>query len=276
MSRPNLYIFGDQATDQHRLLVQAQVFREYITDHAAAFVPTPPTRILDLGCGGGQLSIVLHDLYPQADLVGIDRSPVALAAARRQPGLEQATFVEGDIQQTLPPGPFDLIYTSMVLSHIPALATVIERIYAALAPGGTLWVKDLHPAITMASSQPDYQFLSALILQAMRQGGGHPELVTELPPLLAAAGFTAIQVHEDERYSLGGESLEGQMMLADMLAGIRTAAPFLSRLARCSEDELAARSARLLAAAMADPAPLGQVPLTNIIARRPLPEPGDR
>ena len=41
MPTPNLYIFDDLATDQHRLLLQSELFREYIQEHATAFVPTP-------------------------------------------------------------------------------------------------------------------------------------------------------------------------------------------------------------------------------------------
>src|SRR6478672_8423669 len=103
MSRPNLYLCDDPEADQHRLLLQAQLFSEYIETHAPTFLPTPPTRILDLGCGGGQLTLVLHQLYPQAEIVGIDGNPVVLAAARAQPLLgPNVTFVEGDIQDSLP------------------------------------------------------------------------------------------------------------------------------------------------------------------------------
>src|SRR3954452_11634273 len=156
MPTPNLYIFDDLATDQHRLLLQSELFREYMSDHAPSFVPTPPKRILDLGCGGGYLTVALQDLFPGAEIVGIDRSPESIAYAEKQPRRgPQTSFVLGDFQETLPSGPFDLVYVSMVLMYVRDLEPLTTRLYAQMAPGGTLWVKDLYTNLTDEVNQPD-------------------------------------------------------------------------------------------------------------------------
>src|SRR5579859_7231658 len=266
MSRPNLYIFDDPEIDQRRLLLQAELFRDYIRDHAADFVPAPPARILDLGCSIGQLTVALHEIYPQAELVGIDRNPECISIARQQPGLQYASFVVGDIQEALPPGPFDLIYASTILSNIQDLARVVGLIHAALAPGGTLWVKDTHPNLLEGVTQPDQKYLGEIFLNVMQRLGSHPYVGAELPPLLTAAGFTIIRVEEDEVYPMGGATLEGESLLADWIAGARAARKMLQHVAGISEEEVLRRCEGLAAAAQASPEPIGVFRTINIIA----------
>ena len=58
-------------------------------------------RVLALGCGPGDVTFVAADLAgPDGYVVGVDRSPQALAQAQRraeQRGLARVRFVEGDI-----------------------------------------------------------------------------------------------------------------------------------------------------------------------------------
>ncbi len=270
MPRPPRYIFDDPVADQHRLLLQAQLFQEYIETHAPTFLPIPPARILDLGCGGGQLTRVFQQLYPQATIIGMDGNPTVLAAARAQPLLgPNVTFVEGDIQTALPPGPFDLVYASAVLCHVRDLARVVELVAAALAPGGTFWVKDTHPQAALRATQPDYRFLVETFYATMQQAGTHPYVGTELPPLLAAGGFTEVQVVDDEVYPLGGDTIEGESLAMDWIVAARNAAPMLSRVTGIAEEVIRGHGDRLLAAAEASGAPLDAMPALNILARRP-------
>jgi SAM-dependent methyltransferase len=79
----------------------------------------PGMRVLDLGCGAGDVAFVAADLVgPGGSVVGVDRSPEALARARlraRARGLAQVQFVEGDIHDPAPGGPFDAIVERFVL-----------------------------------------------------------------------------------------------------------------------------------------------------------------
>jgi len=73
----------------------------------------PGMRVLDLGCGAGDVAFVAPGLVgPGGSVVGVDRSPEALARARlraAQRGLAQVQFVEGDLGDPAPGGPFDAI-----------------------------------------------------------------------------------------------------------------------------------------------------------------------
>ena len=100
----------------------------------------PGMRVLDLGCGAGDVAFVAADLAgPDGYVVGVDRSPEALARARlraEQRGMAQVQFVEGDIHDPAPGGPFDAIVGRLVLMHVPDPAAVLRRQATVLRAGG--------------------------------------------------------------------------------------------------------------------------------------------
>jgi release factor glutamine methyltransferase len=130
--------------------------------------PDAGARVLDLGTGSGAIALALALLRPQLDVVAVDRSPDALAVAKRNlvrllPGTQRVRLVQGDWYQALSGGSFDLIvsnppYVAARDPHLgegdlrfePAAALVggddgldaIRRVVAGaaafLAPGGQL------------------------------------------------------------------------------------------------------------------------------------------
>ena len=100
----------------------------------------PGMRVLDLGCGAGDVACVAVGLVgPDGSVVGVDRSPDALARARLragQRGLAQVQFVEGDANDPAPGGPFDAIVERLVLWTVPDPAALLRRQATVLHPGG--------------------------------------------------------------------------------------------------------------------------------------------
>ncbi|MDY0398069.1 MAG: class I SAM-dependent methyltransferase [Desulfuromonas thiophila] len=103
-------------------------------------------RALEFGCGTGLVSYLL---LPQlATLTGVDRAPAMLQvfeqkASELGQGERVSTFLATD-DTLLPPGDtFELIYSSMVLHHVPDYSAVVARLVTALAPGGYLALADL-------------------------------------------------------------------------------------------------------------------------------------
>jgi 2-polyprenyl-3-methyl-5-hydroxy-6-metoxy-1,4-benzoquinol methylase len=97
-------------------------------------------RVLDLGCGTGQMSLYLA----RADrvVVGADLTRASLqlgAAAARRFRIDRVQFVETDLQQPgLRRGSFDVVYSSGVLHHTPNPRAAFARIAQLARPGGMI------------------------------------------------------------------------------------------------------------------------------------------
>ena len=107
-----------------------------------------PRNILEVGCGTGKNLLRLHQIFPEASLLGVDLSRHMLRVARRKLGnlngklelLEQPYF-----QQLSPQRPFDLVIFSYCLSMInPGWEQALQAAKLDLRPGGWIAVVDFH------------------------------------------------------------------------------------------------------------------------------------
>ncbi len=202
MSKPsNPYIFGDAKLDRQRLETQSRLIARYVRARARAFGGDEVHRILDVGCGEGQLGFALQDVYVGAELVGIDRDPHAIETARQRAEREFRTahFVAGDVHQTLPDGPFDLVFMCLLLMHTQQPAAVLAQAYSVMRPGATLWIIDATEAMGGSGADNDGARLFALFFQTLERIGSHPHIMSELPTLLQATGFTDYTYHDGEQ-----------------------------------------------------------------------------
>jgi SAM-dependent methyltransferase len=112
----------------------------------------PGMRVLDIGCGAGDATFEAAELVgPGGCVVGVDHSPDALARARLragQRGLTEVQFVEGDINDPAPGGPFDAIVERLVLWSVPDPAEVLRRQATVLRPGGLVVPIEIDPSMT--------------------------------------------------------------------------------------------------------------------------------
>jgi len=94
--------------------------------------PQPNERILDIGCGTGQLTAKIADFG--ATVLGLDRSPEMIGQARQNyPNLEFKLAEAGSFSV---PGSFDAVFSNAVLHWIPEAEQVIRNIASCLRPGG--------------------------------------------------------------------------------------------------------------------------------------------
>jgi SAM-dependent methyltransferase len=99
----------------------------------------PRGTALDAACGTGRHAEYLASLGQQ--VIGVDRSPEMLAAARAKvPG---ADFREGDLHQLpVPDDHADVVVCALALTHIPDLVPVLAEFARVLRPGGHLVLSD--------------------------------------------------------------------------------------------------------------------------------------
>jgi trans-aconitate 2-methyltransferase len=98
----------------------------------------PNLKVVDLGCGTGELTRQLADALPNSDVTGIDSSSSMLekAASFSSPNLH---FEQGDQSQLT--GEWDLIFSNAALHWSENHAALIPNLYQKLALGGQIAVQ---------------------------------------------------------------------------------------------------------------------------------------
>jgi len=162
------YEFGSAEDELARLELQGKALAPATRMIFAAAGIRPGMQVLDLGCGAGDVAFVAADLVgPDGHVVGVDRSPEALARARlraEQRSLAHVRFVEGDIHDPAPGGPFDAIVGRLVLMYVPDPATVLRRQATMLRAGGVV--------VPIEYDLPTARTLPATPLRSARQEPG--------------------------------------------------------------------------------------------------------
>jgi tRNA (cmo5U34)-methyltransferase len=208
----------------------------------AAAAATPAARsLLDVGCGAGNYSLKLLQALPGLDVTLLDLSRPMLdrAVARVQPATRgRVRAVQADVSQDpkspdpgifgrafdLGQGRYDVILAAAVLHHLRGddeWQGTFARLYAALRPGGSLWIADLvahdSPAIQALLWARYGEYLAGLKDEAYRdhvfayieQEDSPRSLVYQLD-LLRAVGFDRVEVlHKNGVFAAFGGLKEG-------------------------------------------------------------------
>lgn len=167
-------------------------------------------RLIDLGCGPGNISFRLAEQYPAAQVLGVDGASamLELAAAElsRRPALQQRlSFVCTCLPDPQLAGGFSAVLSNSLLHHLHDPAVLWAAVAQLGAPGAAVYIKDLRrPASLEAAEQLRQRYLAdaPAVLQhdylASLQAAFTP---AEVEQQLQAAGLAGLQVQPaDDRY----------------------------------------------------------------------------
>ena len=115
--------------------------RRPFIDLMAQVVRAEAARIIDLGCGPGNLTLMLAERWPAARITDVDSSAEMLRSARALAIAGRLDFVEADLARWSPNVPVDLVVSNSAWQWIADHERLLERTVAMLAPGGTLAVQ---------------------------------------------------------------------------------------------------------------------------------------
>jgi len=156
-------------------------------------IPASPQRILDLGCSVGMSTFALQDLYPAAEVLGLDLSPYFLAVGnlRAKEQQRQVQWIHAPAESSgLPTASFDLVSACLLFHELPqsAAQAVLKEAHRLLKPGGHFALMDMNPASRV------YARMSPAILTLLKSTEPYLDQYfnLDLPDALEAAGFTNI------------------------------------------------------------------------------------
>jgi SAM-dependent methyltransferase len=192
----------------------------------AAAVPTD-ARVLDVGCGTGDVTCDAARAARQGSVTGIDLSSAMLRRARElaaSEGIRNVTFLHGDAQQlAFEPASFDLVISRTGTMFFADQVAAFTNIASAVRPGGRLAL--------MSWQGPERNEWFLAFVEAMTLGRGLAPPPADAPSpfahadptrtegILTAAGFTEVAFEPLELPMYFGATVdEGHRILGELLA----------------------------------------------------------
>lgn len=206
-------------------------------DLVALVEKRPRMRIVDLGCGTGELTRELHQHLAAEESIGIDNSETMLLKSSAF-GSAMLRFERGDIEAFVADRPFDLIFSNAALHWVPDHHALLKRLASFLAPHGQIAIQmpanDDHPSHATAA-------------EIARELGVEPRhdpllAIDEYARLLNAIGFKRQHV----RMQVYGHELESTSSVIEWVRGTLLT-DYERRLGDRYPDFLQQYSAKLLA-----------------------------
>jgi ubiquinone/menaquinone biosynthesis C-methylase UbiE len=205
------YILGHADDELDRLIFQARYLGDLTEQFLRQTGLAPGMRVLDAGCGTGDVTFLAAGLVGSSGaVVGVDRSPEAVAVAQRraqEAGRLNVQFRVADLDELTLETPVDAVIGRLVLLYLPDPAATLRRLCRWLEPGGIVafqeydmggWTSD-PPVETFA-------FVARLIDQTFDRAGLDRRVGLKLRRIFAAAGLPAPRMTQAARVEGGPDS----------------------------------------------------------------------
>ena len=101
------------------------------------FQVASPTHVVDLGCGPGNATALLHTKWPEATVLGLDDSPEMIEKAKALEVLGRLSFELGDLGAFRPAEKVDVLISNATFQWVPGHRDLFPRFISMLNPGGT-------------------------------------------------------------------------------------------------------------------------------------------
>ncbi|MBE7436575.1 MAG: class I SAM-dependent methyltransferase [Anaerolineales bacterium] len=172
-------------------------------------------RVLDVGCGSGGISLLLADLQPDLQILGVDFEPKPLEDAHAyasRNGLTNLTFEQGDAHNLKYENEsFDAVLCQTVLTHVRDAQAVVKEMTRVLKSGGVFFAAEYtNSAIANYDSihfgkrdeewYREYYRINLLFMKGKKALGRGDDTVGVRVPLLATqAGLDVYDVRLNDR-----------------------------------------------------------------------------
>lgn len=183
-------------------------------------------RVVDIGCGRGDVTLLAARLVGDTGhVVGIDREPAAIAAARARVvelGVENIEFLEGDFATAKAAGgPFDAAVGRRVLMYQADATASVRMLAEAVRPGGTIVFQESDATLAGGKSALAlHDRARAWIWRTVEREGGNLHMGFDLARVFGEAGLDTAHVRAEATLETPSESMPTGALLRIMLPRI--------------------------------------------------------
>ncbi len=191
------YVLGTNDEEIQRLGLQHLVWRPTMLACWQQAGITVGSRVLDVGAGPGYATLDLAGIVgPTGQVIAVERSSrfvqVARAACQAR-GYDHVQLIEADLMSdAMPAEQMDAVWCRWVASFVSSPATLVNRIAAAVRPGGVAVFHEYVAYATwrLAPRRAAVEDFVQHVMDSWRASGGEPDIALQLPQMLADNGLT--------------------------------------------------------------------------------------
>jgi ubiquinone/menaquinone biosynthesis C-methylase UbiE len=250
------YLLGHSEQERSRLKRQALLYHAATLDILCRAGIKPGMRVLDVGCGVGDVSFAVRELVRETgEILGIDRSAGAISEAARRAsdaGWSNLRFEVADCNSYYCGEKFDAVVGRLVLMYQPDPVATLMSCQRLLRPGGGLVFLEYDMGVAPFSCPPVELFdrTGDAIKSTFTAAGGRLRMGAELYSTFLRAGLRAPELHVQVPAG-GGPDWVVYEMVADVA---RTLLPMMEKfgIATAQEMEIDTLADRLRKACLAE------------------------
>jgi ubiquinone/menaquinone biosynthesis C-methylase UbiE len=201
-SRASDYALGSTDQERQRLMRQGVIYRNFLASAFRAAGLAPGMRVLDLGCGAGDVAMLAADLVgPAGSVVGIDRDAASVAWATKrvvEDGYRNIRFQVAEFHEFVDTQHFDALVGRFILMYLPDPVATLGHLSQQLRPGAA--IAFMEPDFTVPSSVfpdlPQFKNGGHWVGEVLRRSGARIDMGMRLYATYRDAGFvnTATEV----------------------------------------------------------------------------------
>jgi ubiquinone/menaquinone biosynthesis C-methylase UbiE len=189
------YALGSTDHERQRLMRQGAILRGFLASAFRGAGIGPGMRVLDLGCGVGDVAMLAADLVgPTGSVTGIDRDAASVAWANKRvadAGYKNIHFQVAEFHEFADSAPFDALVGRFILMYLPDPAAILRHLSQQLRPGAA--IAFMEPDFTVQSrvfpDLPQFKNGWLWISEVLRRSGARIDMGMQLYATYRQAGF---------------------------------------------------------------------------------------
>ncbi|MCU1335847.1 MAG: hypothetical protein JWO19_1428 [Bryobacterales bacterium] len=235
------YVLGYSEQEQKRLMKQASILRGWTERFFRAAGLAKGMRVLDLGCGMGDVSLLAADMVgPAGEVLGVDRDAAALGLARERAAQNGCagyiSFQQNNLEEIRPGELFDAVVGRYVLLYQADPAATLRHVASMVRPGGRLIFHELDfgTVVPPWPEAPLWMEVYSIMSEAFRRGGNPPDFGRRLARTFLDAGLPWPTIQAE--IPVGGEP--GSYVYGWVADTVRSLIPRIEQLGLSTAAEL--------------------------------------